>query len=301
MRLITKLQQSTGHKLALRTLFEHPSVDALAMVLNDYREPQTYRPVLNLRISGDFSPLFCVHPAGGFATVFGEFSRALVSPRPVYGLQARGLEGLEPPFTSFSEMIDAYVKAVLDLQPKGILNFIGYSAGGVIAHELACLLQELGREIGIVALVDSVPVTESIVQPIETREGLLLEIAKEYGWVQSENIETSELSEVVLNFLAHQNQIPSGTPVDWIDRMVQETLLSASRLSEHRTRKGDFDAIYFSAEGERADAELITKRLAWHHYCREVKYFPIDSTHNRMLDPNPSKKIADVVDRILPK
>jgi thioesterase domain-containing protein len=52
---------------------------------------------------------------------------------------------------------------------------------------------------------------------------------------------------------------------------------------------------------EKADAELNERRFSWQNYCRKVNYVPIETLHNRMLDPAPSKTMAKVIDTFLEK
>ncbi len=216
-------------------------------------------------------------------------------------MQARGLEGLEKPFESFDEMIDSYVAAITEMRPDGELNFVGYSAGGVIAHQLACVFAEKGRKIGMVAMMDSVPPSEAYGTVVQTKESLLHAIAKEYGWKPHEGATQDELSRMVLQFFIEQNQVPVGTPVEWIDRMLNELILSGGRISTHRAKNANFDVLYFLASLEKADAELNERRSSWQNYCRKVNYVPIETLHNRMLDPAPSKAMAKVIDSFLEK
>jgi thioesterase domain-containing protein/acyl carrier protein len=301
MRLVAKVREQTGLELPLRAVFERPAVEALADALSNHRGSLSYTPILSLRPEGKKSPLFCIHPAGGSATVFAQLAGELKKGRPVFGIQARGLEGLEKPFTSFDEMIDAYVSAITELVPQGELNFIGYSAGGVIAHHLACVFSQRGRQIGTVALIDSVPSSAISGQVVQSREALLRSMAKEYGWKGKKGVGAEDLSEMVLKYLIEQCQVPAGTPVQWVDRMINEVILSGERLSTHDVAKGNFDAVYFLAAAEKADDELTEKRLSWNHYCRSVQYVPVQTLHNRMLEAGPSKTMAKVLDTFFEK
>ncbi|MEY3739739.1 MAG: hypothetical protein RLZZ192_415, partial [Pseudomonadota bacterium] len=78
-------------------------------------------------------------------------------------------------------------------------------------------------------------------------------------------------------------------------------ILSGGRISTHRAKKANFDVLYFLASLEKADAELNERRFSWQNYCRKVNYVPIETLHNRMLDPAPSKTMAKVIDTFLEK
>jgi hypothetical protein len=81
--------------------------------------------------------------------------------------------------------------------------------------------------------------------------------------------------------------------------MLNEMILSGQRLASYSPRKGSFDAVYFSAEAEDATPEIIEARLAWKDYCKSVTYIPIQATHMRMLEEEPSKVIAAAIDALL--
>ena len=128
---------------------------------------------------------------------------------------------------------------------------------------------------------------------------MLREIVKNYDPEIDECINSEALYDLALKIAIEQHVVPQGTPVDWIDRMLNEMILSSQRLAAHTPRKGNFDAVYFSAEGEDTTSEIIEGRLAWQNYCRSVTYIPIQAAHMRMLDPEPSKVIAATIDLLL--
>ncbi len=100
-------------------------------------------------------PLFLVHPVGGNVLCYADLARALGAGQPVYGLQAVGLADGQPPQQEVEEMAAAYVAALRAAQPHGPYRLGGWSAGGVIAYEMAQQLRRAGEEVELLALVDS--------------------------------------------------------------------------------------------------------------------------------------------------
>jgi thioesterase domain-containing protein len=299
MRLFARVREALGLELPLRALFEAPTVEGLAEVIGGLHKSLVYKPILPLRHAGDKSPLFCIHPAGGIATVFGGMTSALRSDRPVFGLQARGLEASEQAFRTLSEMVDAYVEAISDINPEAPINIIGYSAGCSIAHEIACMFEQQGKKIGFVGLIDGSPFMDVANEPAKSKEEMLREMAKEYDPEIDYSVSVASLYDLALKVSIEQHIVPPGTPVEWLDRMLHEMILSSQRLAAHTPRKGNFDAVYFSAEAEDATPEIIKGRLAWEDYCKSVTYIPIQATHSRMLEEEPSKVIAAAIDALL--
>jgi thioesterase domain-containing protein len=76
-------------------------------------------------------------------------------PGAVIGIQARGLDGQEPPHATVEAMAAEYLRAVKAHQPDGPYNVCGYSFGGLVAFEMARRLRESGDEVALVGLFDT--------------------------------------------------------------------------------------------------------------------------------------------------
>jgi len=78
-------------------------------------------------------------------------------PYPVYGLQAKGTDGIEAPLETIEDMAQFHLDAVKQLQPHGPYIFIGHSLGGLIALEMARRVLSAGEEVALLAMLDSYP------------------------------------------------------------------------------------------------------------------------------------------------
>ncbi len=110
--------------------------------------------LLKIQGGGELPPLFLVHPAGGNVLCYLPLARRLGSTRPVYGLEALGMDDDTPPLTSVIEMARHYLRAVREVQPTGPYYLGGWSFGGVVAFEMACVLQAAGEEVAFLGLID---------------------------------------------------------------------------------------------------------------------------------------------------
>jgi acetoacetyl-CoA synthetase len=113
-----------------------------------------FNPLVLLKPGTD-APLFIVH--GGAGTVeelipVGELVRSM---RPIYGIQARGLDGTDPPFDSIAQMAHYYTDSIRHIQPCGPYLISGYSIGGVVAFEMARQLRAAGEKVALLALLDA--------------------------------------------------------------------------------------------------------------------------------------------------
>jgi amino acid adenylation domain-containing protein len=152
-RLFGEIRSHFGKTLPLATLFECPTVESLAKVIAEARTPE-WSPLVPIRTTGTGKPFFCVHPIGGNVLIFKKLSEHMKS-RPFYGLQARGLSGLEEAHTSIEAMAADYLASVREVQPTGPYFLGGYSAGGLVAFEMARLLRDAGEQVEMIVLFDT--------------------------------------------------------------------------------------------------------------------------------------------------
>ncbi|MFF4762941.1 amino acid adenylation domain-containing protein [Streptomyces sp. NPDC001292] len=158
-RLIGRVRATFGADIAIRTLFEAPTVAELAERLGteDGDGPGAFDLLLPLRRRGSRPPLFCVHPASGFSWSYAGLMRHLGPDFPIYGLQSRGIaEPCELP-TGVAEIAADYLKQVRSVQPTGPYLLLGWSFGGLVAHAMAEQLQRAGEKVALLAMLDSFP------------------------------------------------------------------------------------------------------------------------------------------------
>ncbi len=151
-RLFEEISGRFHKDLPLSTLFGAPTVLSLAKAVSR-AEPAEWSPLVPIR-SGAGTPFFCVHPIGGNVLSFKNLSEQMHD-RPFYGLQARGLNKQERPHTTIDEMAADYLTHVRWVQSSGPYFLGGYSAGGLVAFEMARLLQNAGEKVDLLVLFDS--------------------------------------------------------------------------------------------------------------------------------------------------
>ncbi|MEX3937928.1 thioesterase domain-containing protein, partial [Paraburkholderia phymatum] len=84
------------------------------------------------------------HGLSGSAMECWALVHALRSPRPVFALQARGLDGEQPTQRHVEEMAACYIDEMRAVQPNGPYSVTGYSLGGLSACEIARPLERAG-------------------------------------------------------------------------------------------------------------------------------------------------------------
>ncbi|MER5638825.1 amino acid adenylation domain-containing protein [Kitasatospora sp. NPDC002227] len=183
-RLARRISDALGVELRLRDLFEEPTPAGLARRLEAERDREAFEVLLPLRAAGRGTPLFCVHPGGGISWAYTGLLRHLDPETPLYGLQARGLTEGGPRPATVREMAADYLTQIRAVRPEGPYRLLGWSFGGVVAHEMAVQLQAAGQEVELLALLDAYPAVDAegrrLVFPADAEDGdrLLAELVE---------------------------------------------------------------------------------------------------------------------------
>ena len=146
-QLFFQLELVFGKQLPLATLFQAPTIAELATVLTKASWVPPWQSLVAIQPGGTGLPLFMVPGVGGNVLVFAKLARILGTEQPIYGLQARGLDGKEAPFISVPEMAAHYVQEVRRMHPEGPYLIGGVCTGGLIGYEMARQLTALGCQV----------------------------------------------------------------------------------------------------------------------------------------------------------
>jgi amino acid adenylation domain-containing protein len=155
--LFSQIEQTFGKNLPLATLFKAPTIEQLASFLRQEKPPQElWGSLVPLQTDGSKPPLFCIHGGGFNVLIYRQLAQYLGSDRPVYALQARGLDGdFGSILDRIEDMATDYIQEIKTVQPQGPYLLAGLSNGGNIALEMAQQLQAQGQTVAIVAMFDS--------------------------------------------------------------------------------------------------------------------------------------------------
>ena len=155
-RVVSRLADELGLELHPTLLFSAPTVRSLATLLqNSCQQAPTH--LVTLQPQGTRLPLYVVHGWGGLPG-FTNLARALAPHRPVFGLRATS-EGTLPQGASVTKFANAYAEEILAAHPGGPIHLMGYSAGGWYAYAVAAALLQRQAQIGVVAILDTNPIS----------------------------------------------------------------------------------------------------------------------------------------------
>jgi len=109
---------------------------------------------VEIQPQGANPPFFWVHSLGGDGGgaffYYRRLAQLLGPDQPSYGIRSP-----REPFTSLEEMADHYVDELLHFQPLGPYFLGGFCFGGIVAFEMAAQMRRRGREVGLLALLES--------------------------------------------------------------------------------------------------------------------------------------------------
>lgn len=152
-RMLAQIERETGRSLALTTLLQAGTIRQLAVVLDAAVRESSAR-LVQLR-PGTGRPFFLVHSMSGTFLELWAVLRVLDTQRPVYGLQARGLEADQEPHVSVADMASDYIQHMRSVQGSGPYAIGGYSFGGLVAFEIAQRLRRMGERVELLSLIDT--------------------------------------------------------------------------------------------------------------------------------------------------
>jgi thioesterase domain-containing protein len=126
------------------------------------------------------APLYCVHPISGSAYSYLPLGRLLPAGRQVCGLEAPGYDDAAAPLSSVADLAADYVEFLLSdhglsdhglsdhglsdhgLSDHGLsdhgrepVSLLGWSFGGVVAHEMAVRLTRSGVQVPVLIMIDA--------------------------------------------------------------------------------------------------------------------------------------------------
>ncbi|HEK22320.1 amino acid adenylation domain-containing protein [Mucilaginibacter sp.] len=155
VKIMARLEQETGKRLPLATLFEYSTVEKLASRLEIDAEAITWESLVPIKPRGSKMPLYIVHGAGLNVLLFNALAMNMDDEQPVYGLQAKGLNGIDEPLDVMEEIAANYVDEIINHDPVGPYAVAGYSLGGLIAYEMAKQMLAMGKDVKMLAMFDT--------------------------------------------------------------------------------------------------------------------------------------------------
>ncbi|PIE25756.1 MAG: non-ribosomal peptide synthetase [Micrococcales bacterium] len=163
IKLLDRIEATTGVRLAVRSIFERPTIAELTSEI-DARAAATAEAAADtsarvIRFGGasEGVGVVFVHPLGGSVFPYLEIARNLGDDRPLWGVQAPELDGEETTPETIEAMAAAHLAALDNAGVRPPYVLAGWSMGGLVAFEMARQLELAGRPAPLLALLDTAP------------------------------------------------------------------------------------------------------------------------------------------------
>ena len=240
-------------------------------------------------------PLFVFHPAGGPTTVYQPLVSLLDLEQPVYGFER--IDDLD----SVEERVEAYLPLLREIAPHGPYRLIGWSFGGILAHEMGRRLMELGEEVELVAMIDTrIPKGDPDADPVQ----LLMDRFRAFEEHIYQTYQTRlEIPYDALSSMSNSEQLAtfleilSSSGLDMPPAIVthQYTSYADTRLAEMYVPQGKYEglSLLYHASPDPVAAKLDPRygrndeTLGWDELCSDLQIVYVPGDHISVIDrPN---------------
>jgi amino acid adenylation domain-containing protein len=262
---LTALLAERGISLSVRTLFAAPTVTGLIKQMRSSSIKDALGVLLPIRPGGTRPPLFCVHAGGGGSWSYIPLARHVPAEIPLYGLQSPGLDGAADLPGSLREMADIYRGHIRAVQPAGPYHLLGWSFGGLVAHEIAVQLRAAGEQVALI-IMDAYPDSPADPNGLGVGAGPALEARQARMRARLE---------------VH---LPGAVSEEEYQRLERISQNNIELLRAHQPGIFDGQALLLSAADDTPDPVLAAERWS-RHIIGRITAVPLACDHGDMCRP----------------
>lgn len=141
MSLLSKVSKEFDVQVPIHLLFETPTIEAISRYIQQQDQEAAGYLVFN---ESQTPTVFALPPLPGYGFIYQEAAKTL-----------DGVRLIAFDFIEADHRISQYVQHIQHLQPEGPLTLMGYSGGCYLAFELVQSLEQAGRTVEKVIMIDS--------------------------------------------------------------------------------------------------------------------------------------------------
>ena len=172
--LLSEVERTFGKRLPLAALIQGPTIHQFSKLIGEEQPASSWSSLVTLNSAGSERPLFLMHSHGGNVLEYQPLVHRLGKERPIYALQARGLDGRIPEEPRIEEMASYYLQELRAIQPQGPYYLGGFCFGGLLALEAAQQLRMQNEEVALLVMINAATTDYPAYPPRTTRAHRLL-------------------------------------------------------------------------------------------------------------------------------
>ncbi|MDO9551820.1 amino acid adenylation domain-containing protein [Rhodonellum sp.] len=313
VRVMAELAEETGLNLPLNTLIINSTLENFAAVLDRQdQKDQDWSSLVPIKKSGKKAPIYLIHGAGSHVSPFFNLAKNLDEDQPVYGLQAKGLNGIDEPLQSIKEMAAHYIQEIVTHNPHGPYHIGGQSFGAYVAFEMARQMKASGLDIQKVILFDVSAYQEDF-EELSSWERMKKEVGYEFQkrymdielLVKSPStlrrLKTSSLerkTRALKRFLGIDAMDGEGKLFHVIEKIRR---INHKAMDDYELAPYNGDIILFKAK-IKTFYDTDMEYYGWKPYVKEVHTVEMEGDHNSMFeDPELVKILGRKLQEVLDK
>lgn len=165
IQLISQIEDKFKITIQPTELFQKTTIKELGEYLDQENRAKTepLHTIVKIKTRGTKRPFFCVTAGYGDILTLKGLSDLMGDDQPFYGLQPLDKDSASDELDSqlnIRDLAAEYISDIRAIQPEGPYNLGGYSAGGILAFEMAQQLLASGEKVGPIIML-GVPFTRT--------------------------------------------------------------------------------------------------------------------------------------------
>jgi len=291
VRVFCEINRALEVSLPIATIFKGPTIAAMAALI-EAKERLAFAPLVRMKDGDERPPLFIIHGLGGNVMELVGLGRRIRYTGAVYAVQARGLSGDEQPRERVEDMARDYISVIREVQAHGPYCIVGFSVGGLVAFEMARLLQSEGEPVGYLGLLDT-RLHQRYWPKWTYATGVLRKLGEIFGAARKMPLKeavqfgSKRLDEAARTFFGRFGIIKRKNFDHGVDLFSPELLAvrEGAAKAVARFRPNFYDGTVNLIRADFRNASACDPAIYWTRRCRHLKVCSIPTDHMGMVSP----------------
>ncbi|MBD8487637.1 amino acid adenylation domain-containing protein [Echinicola sp. CAU 1574] len=313
VEVMSQIDKATGKNLPLTSLFKHSTIRTFSKLLDDESEAiaqeKEWTSLIPIKSSGRKPPVYLIHGVAANITNYFKLIDFVDEDQPLYGLQAKGLNGIDKPNHGIESIAKYYVHEIIAHNPQGPYNIGGYSFGGYVAFEMAAQLIKMGKKVNKLIIFDTSVepedlksnnrknIIDSFGEELEQRKvdlQLLFKAPNTFRTTKARAIKRKTENFLQKIGLSKEDEQPKERAA--IIKMIKK--INNDSLRNYSLYPIDLELTLFKAAIKIAPVK-DEKTYGWSPYVKKVNVIDIEGDHNSMFDPPFGAPFAKKLQKLL--